>query len=82
MYHSSVLSALTCQLQRQAYCCGNLTTDLESQNDGTHVSVNTVPSLQLQVQSTEYTPRPNDSSFPIFGNAKRWPVAVRQHHLR
>ncbi len=42
----------------------------------------TVPSLQLQVQSIEYRPRANDSSFPVFGNARRWPVLVRQQYQK
>ncbi|KAK4042387.1 hypothetical protein C8A01DRAFT_44636 [Parachaetomium inaequale] len=54
-----------------------LTTEIRT-SDGVEVPATMVPSLQLQVQNVEYIPRVNDSSFPVFGKAKRWPVEVRQ----
>ncbi|KAH6640594.1 hypothetical protein F5144DRAFT_482480 [Chaetomium tenue] len=53
-----------------------MTTEIR-RSDGRQVPVTTAPSLHIQITSMEYIPRANDSSFPVFGNAQRWPVEVR-----
>ena len=45
-----------------------------SQSDGTQITPDSVPSLQIHVQSMEYIPRADESSFPALGNATDWPV--------
>ncbi|EAQ85078.1 hypothetical protein CHGG_09092 [Chaetomium globosum CBS 148.51] len=53
-----------------------MTTEIRG-SDGRQVPVTRVPSLHIQITSMEYIPRANDSSFPVFGNAQRWPAEVR-----
>ncbi|KAK3901105.1 hypothetical protein C8A05DRAFT_16668 [Staphylotrichum tortipilum] len=51
----------------------HMTTEIR-RSDGTQISPASVPSLQIHVQSMEYMPRADDSSFPSLGNATDWPV--------
>ncbi|KAK0707522.1 hypothetical protein B0H67DRAFT_670703 [Lasiosphaeris hirsuta] len=46
-------------------------------NDGATVSVETTSSLQLEVQDMNYVAQLNNTGFPSFGNATRWPVRVQ-----
>ncbi|KAJ4293812.1 hypothetical protein N0V88_005325 [Collariella sp. IMI 366227] len=49
--------------------------------DGTYFPIAAAPSLHLEIQHMEYTPRANESAFPVFRkNARKWPVQLRQHH--
>ncbi|KAK3350005.1 hypothetical protein B0T25DRAFT_611078 [Lasiosphaeria hispida] len=54
----------------------NMTIDIHM-NNGATVSVETAPSLQLEVQDMNYVAQLNNTGFPSFGNATRWPVRVR-----
>ncbi|KAK3381535.1 hypothetical protein B0H63DRAFT_207757 [Podospora didyma] len=55
----------------------NLTMEIRA-SDGTPIPVSSTPSLQLEVQELDFMPRVNGSTFPVFGNATRWPIAIRQ----
>ncbi|KAK3343064.1 hypothetical protein B0H65DRAFT_576876 [Neurospora tetraspora] len=55
---------------------GNMTVEIRS-NDQTLTDPSTVPSLHLDIQDWEYTPRKNASEFPIFQNPRKWPMGIR-----
>jgi len=47
------------------------------QINDTLISVDTVPSLSLEIHDMSYESRTSENTFPRFGNPRRWPVTVR-----
>jgi len=47
------------------------------QINDTLISVDTVPSLSLEIHDRSYESRTSENTFPLFGSPRRWPVTVR-----